>query len=312
MKSWIFALVLTAVPLQAAAQVGVSITIAPPVLPVYAQPIIPGPGYIWTPGYWAWGPSGYFWVPGTWVLPPAVGLLWTPGYWAWRNGFYVWNVGYWGPRVGYYGGVSYGYGYVGTGYVGGYWSNSAFYYNRAVNNVNVTSIHNTYNTVVNNTTVSRVSYNGGPGGLQVRPNQSEREVMNDRHIEATSVQLSHQTAASQNRALLAAENHGRPMIAATPQAGAFDHPGIVPARVNANRANAGQPHALSTVEGSAPGAKQPQARPHREASTNGKPQESYPNVARMQVTPHGGHQQGHSQEPTNGQGGEPRGDGQRR
>ena len=33
----------------------VSITIAPPVLPVYVQPAIPAPGYIWTPGYWAYG-----------------------------------------------------------------------------------------------------------------------------------------------------------------------------------------------------------------------------------------------------------------
>ena len=30
----------------------------------------PGSGYLWTPGYWAYGPEGYFWVPGTWVQPP--------------------------------------------------------------------------------------------------------------------------------------------------------------------------------------------------------------------------------------------------
>ena len=66
--------------------VAVSITVAPPVLPVYDQPPIPAPGYIWTPGYWAWGDDGYYWVPGTWVEPPAVGLLWTPGYWGWHDG----------------------------------------------------------------------------------------------------------------------------------------------------------------------------------------------------------------------------------
>jgi hypothetical protein len=82
---------------EAAAQL-VSITIAPPVLPVYVQPAIPGPGYIWTPGYWAYGDAGYYWVPGTWVLPPAVGVLWTPGYWGWHDGIYGWNAGYWGPR----------------------------------------------------------------------------------------------------------------------------------------------------------------------------------------------------------------------
>ena len=37
------------------AQVGVAITVAPPELPAYEQPLCPGDGYIWTPGYWAWG-----------------------------------------------------------------------------------------------------------------------------------------------------------------------------------------------------------------------------------------------------------------
>ena len=81
------ALVLAALPLAANASValGISVNFAPPELPVYVQPEIPAPGYIWTPGYWAWSPAGYYWVPGTWVLPPAVGLLWTPGYWGWRR-----------------------------------------------------------------------------------------------------------------------------------------------------------------------------------------------------------------------------------
>ena len=70
-------------PVASFAQIGVAVSIAPPVLPVYEQPPIPAPGYIWTPGYWAYGPYGYYWVPGTWVQPPGVGLLWTPGYWGW-------------------------------------------------------------------------------------------------------------------------------------------------------------------------------------------------------------------------------------
>ena len=98
------------------------------------QPEIPAPGYIWTPGYWAYGPDGYFWVPGTWVEPPSVGLLWTPGYWGWHDGSYGWNAGYWGPHIGFYGGVNYGYGYGGVGYEGGRWNNGVFAYNRTVNN----------------------------------------------------------------------------------------------------------------------------------------------------------------------------------
>ena len=59
-------------PVSTSAQVsiGISVGFAPPELPVYAQPICPGEGYIWTPGYWAWDreDEDYYWVPGTWVL----------------------------------------------------------------------------------------------------------------------------------------------------------------------------------------------------------------------------------------------------
>ena len=125
--------------------IGISVNTPPPVLPVYAQPPIPGPGYIWTPGYWAWGPAGYYWVPGVWVMPPTVGVLWTPGYWGWSGGAYIFHHGYWGPHIGFYGGVNYGYGYTGYGYEGGYWRNGAFAYNRAVNNITVTNVTNVYN-----------------------------------------------------------------------------------------------------------------------------------------------------------------------
>src|SRR5215470_14230824 len=117
------ALLLSSAASWAFVTVGVSITLAPPALPVYVQPPIPAPGYIWTPGYWAWNGYDYYWVPGTWVLPPELGLLWTPGYWGWSNGVYVFNEGYWGPHVGFYGGVAYGFGYTGVGYEGGYWNN---------------------------------------------------------------------------------------------------------------------------------------------------------------------------------------------
>ncbi len=105
---------------------------APPPLPEYDQPIAPGPGYIWTPGYWAWGPAGYYWVPGAWVEPPYQEALWTPGYWGCSDdGFYFWNAGYWGPTVGFYGGINYGFGYFGTGFYGGYWRGGLFFYNAA-------------------------------------------------------------------------------------------------------------------------------------------------------------------------------------
>jgi YXWGXW repeat-containing protein len=67
-----FVLLMLALAAPSFAGVSVSVSIAPPALPVYEQPPCPGDGYIWTPGYWAYGPDGYFfWVPGTWVLRPA-------------------------------------------------------------------------------------------------------------------------------------------------------------------------------------------------------------------------------------------------
>src|SRR5215471_8225950 len=215
---------------QGQVSVGVSIRIGPPALPVYVQPICPGPGYVWTPGYWAYGPDGYYWVPGTWVIAP-VGLLWTPGYWGWGEGAYVWHAGYWGPHVGFYGGIDYGFGYSGVGYHGGYWQGSQFYYNRAVTNINTTNITNVYShTVVNNVNVTRVSFNGGSGGVAARPTAAELTAEHERHLGLGSVQRQQEQFARGNSSLRAAVNGGHPAIAATPRAGVFSGHGVVAAR----------------------------------------------------------------------------------
>ena len=186
-RSMVFALVMLAISAAAFAQIGISISFGPPALPVYEQPPVPAEGYLWTPGYWAYGDGDYYWVPGTWVMAPQVGFLWTPGYWGWSNGGYAFNEGYWGPHVGFYGGINYGYGYGGQGYEGGRWNNGQFEYNRSVNNVNVTNIHNTYNTTVfNNTTVNRVSYNGGNGGTNAVPTAQDQAAAHERHSAGSS------------------------------------------------------------------------------------------------------------------------------
>ena len=56
----LLALVMSIVPASSFAGVVISVGIAPPVLPVYVQPACPGDGYIWTPGYWAYGDDGYY------------------------------------------------------------------------------------------------------------------------------------------------------------------------------------------------------------------------------------------------------------
>lgn len=254
---WLMSVLATmALPAVSIAQI-ISITIAPPALPVYVQPAIPAPGYIWTPGYWAYGPLGYFWVPGTWVVPPSAGVLWTPGYWGWRDSIYVWNAGYWGPHIGFYGGVNYGFGYGGVGYAGGYWNNGVFSYNRAVNNFGGVAITNVYNkTVINNTNVTRVSFNGGTGGIAAQPTPQEQAAAREQHVAATTVQTQHEQTASTNKTLLASENHGRPAIAATSRPGEFTGKGVVAAREPSNKLPGTAPPAgISPLEKKGPASK---------------------------------------------------------
>lgn len=224
------ALIIAAAPGTASAQVGIGIGFggpnwgvgitagyAPPALPVYSQPPAPYPGWQWIPGYWGWGAGGYYWTPGYWTAPPQIGYYWTPGYWDYLNGGYVWNAGYWGPTVGFYGGINYGFGYFGSGFVGGYWAGSVFRYNTAVVNVNRTVIRNTYynRSVVDRARISHsgASFNGGRGGVHATPTRAQ--VAARRHaIGETAAQRTHDRLAAQDRSLRAADNHGHPRLAA--------------------------------------------------------------------------------------------------
>jgi WXXGXW repeat (2 copies) len=216
--------------------IGISVRIGPPALPIYAQPICPGAGYLWTPGYWGWNDvGGYYWIPGTWVLAP-VGRLWTPGYWGFAGGLYGWHAGYWGPHVGFYGGINYGFGYGGVGFGGGEWRGGSFFYNRSVTNVNVRNVTNVYNrtVIVNNT---RTSFNG-PGGIATRPTAQEEAFGREQHTAALSSQVEHERAASRNKEMFASNNHGRPAIAATARPGEFKGRDVQRASAAGERYNA--------------------------------------------------------------------------
>jgi hypothetical protein len=235
-----FALLLLIIPAalssSSSAQIGIgiSVRIGPPALPIYAQPICPGPGYLWTPGYWAWNDEGgYYWVPGTWVVAP-IGMLWTPGYWGWGGGFYAWHPGYWGPHIGFYGGINYGFGYGGVGFVGGEWRGGAFFYNTAVMHVDTVHITNVYvnrTVVVNNE--SHVAFNGGEGGVTAHATAAEESAAREPHQAALATQTQHEQAASQNKAMFASANHGAPAVAATARPGEFSGRGVVAAKAGA-------------------------------------------------------------------------------
>ena len=234
LRSLLPALVLAALPAVSSAGVfiGVSVNVPPPPLPVYVQPFCPQPGYIWAPGYWAWGPYGYYWVPGTWVLPPEVGLLWTPGWWGWDadRDDYLWHAGYWGPRVGFYGGIDYGYGYDGAGFDGGYWRRGIFFYNRAVVRVGPTFVTNVYYRRVYHPQVRHVSFNGGRGGIMARPTRMDQIAARERRYGFTSMQRRQENKARSERVLRANFNHGRPPIAATARPVVFHGRGVYAAR----------------------------------------------------------------------------------
>ena len=137
-------------PAQAQVAISISATIAPPLLPVYAQPAIPGPGYLWIPGYWAWNGSRILLdarllvdaADGRFLLDAALlglverrlclqrRLLGSDGRVLWRD-----QLRFRVQRLGYQGGM---------------WQGNTFVYNRTVNNFGNVNIANSYSRPVSN------------------------------------------------------------------------------------------------------------------------------------------------------------------
>jgi WXXGXW repeat (2 copies) len=272
--SLLLALAMLVAPAKSPASVGIFVSFGPPAIPVYVQPACPAPGYMWTPGYWAWDPDyGYYWVPGTWVPAPFVGAMWTPGYWGWYNDGYVWYPGYWGTEVGFYGGIDYGYGYTGRGYYGGQWRGDRFFYNRKVNHITNVNIVNVYNQrVVVNNNGPRISYNGGRGGIDARPTSAEMAAERSRRSGAVNQQLEQERFARNDPAQRARENHGRPQVAATARPGEFRGSGVV----RATRAGAPYKEPPREVRGGREPGRTTPAPVERAPSRNG-PREAAPN-----------------------------------
>ena len=218
-------LALPAAQAQISIGIGFHIGIAPPALPVYAQPPIPGDGYIWTPGYWAYGDAGYFWVPGTWVLAPQPGYLWTPGYWGFEGGYYGWHAGYWGPHIGYYGGVNYGFGYGGIGFCRWRVAREPLLLQRRRRQLRRRMAPHQR---LRRSRRRRPQHHHQHQSRQLQRPRRHRspaqpagaQWSNGPHIQPTSAQMQHQNYAAQDRSQLASVNHGRPatMAAANPAA----------------------------------------------------------------------------------------------
>lgn len=73
-------------------------------------PAVPGPGWNWVPGHWAWR-NHWEWIPGhhihavvpavpvdvVEVVPasPGAGYFWVKGHHVWEDGRWVWHRGVW-------------------------------------------------------------------------------------------------------------------------------------------------------------------------------------------------------------------------
>ncbi len=83
-----------AVPSLSAAEVYIK-TAPPPPQSTVVIGTRPGPGYVWTGGYWTWRGGRYVWFAGRWVKPPRVGVVWVAPHYVLRPGGYVFVAGVW-------------------------------------------------------------------------------------------------------------------------------------------------------------------------------------------------------------------------
>lgn len=57
--------------------------------------VAPGPGYVWTPGWWDWRGHGWAWREGRWMRPPHARAVWVAPEWRHEGRGYRFHRGYW-------------------------------------------------------------------------------------------------------------------------------------------------------------------------------------------------------------------------
>lgn len=79
-----------------AAYGGMAVRVAPPPPRYAVVGVAPGPGFVWTDGYWDWRGGRWFWVGGRWLRPPHPRAMWVPGRWVeTRRGRWSFERGRW-------------------------------------------------------------------------------------------------------------------------------------------------------------------------------------------------------------------------
>jgi hypothetical protein len=80
---------------SAAVRARLYVQVGPPAPVVERVVVAPGPGYVWTPGYYRWDGRAYVWMPGRHVLPPRPHAVWVPGHWGHERRGFFWIDGHW-------------------------------------------------------------------------------------------------------------------------------------------------------------------------------------------------------------------------
>ena len=75
------------------------VSVGPPAPLVFGPVgVAPGPGWVWTEGYYDWVRGSWVWRPGRWARPPYPGYVWrSPTYERYRDGYRV-HRGRWARR----------------------------------------------------------------------------------------------------------------------------------------------------------------------------------------------------------------------
>jgi hypothetical protein len=189
--------------------------------------------------------------------------------------------------------VNYGFGYGGRGFEGGYWDRGVFRYNTAIVHVDNARFHNVvYNrAVVVDHNASRVSFNGGHGGIDARPTADEQRWAHDQRTAPLAAQHQNEMRAGQNRAQFANVNHGRPENVARTEPASFNR--NMPMNNNRPAANTNRPAAFNNQ--ARPAANQNFNRPQgNNYNASRPPTQTYRPQTNTQVNQHTQPQQMHS------------------
>ena len=73
-----------------------TVRFGPPPPPRYGiVGVAPGPGFVWTDGYWDRRGAQWYWVGGRWMRPPRGRGVWVPGTWHQDRNRWRFQRGHW-------------------------------------------------------------------------------------------------------------------------------------------------------------------------------------------------------------------------